>query len=201
MSAVRPATWAGRCGLRPAPTRGHWQARARIVARVNDHARVAPPSSEGSSPASPPRLNLLTRISAVVELQAAVQKFELLAARSAMLGVLFTAIIELGGSRVIAMDVEQGKIFAAWALLSITAAATVACMRRRGRGGRLLLEAVVTSLTCTQRSASSLNAITPSGLDESLDLVMDSAFNETVTKRLTATHLVSLAPSDESASK
>lgn len=123
---------------------------------------------------SPPlhtRALLIPKRLALRRLQALVQKFELIAARSAMLGFAATILFELDGTRIVALGPSEGEMFAASSLLAMAASASLALARNRRAGGGLLLEGVLSSLTCVGRSASSLTSITPASLDASVDLV------------------------------
>jgi hypothetical protein len=117
------------------------------------------------------RVSVLSRISAAVELQATIQKFETLAGRGAMLGFMSLAIIESVGDSPIAGG--DAGVFVASLLLSVTTATILACTRRRLPGG-LLLEAVIASMTSAQRSASSLtSSSSPHSFDLAVDKVLD----------------------------
>ncbi|GAX84573.1 hypothetical protein CEUSTIGMA_g11994.t1 [Chlamydomonas eustigma] len=136
----------------------------------NEDAGTLSTRPENSKPLNA-RISVLSRISAAVELQASIQKFETIAGRGAMLGFMSLAIIEaVGDSPIAGGDVG---VFVSSLLLSITTATILACTRRRLAGG-LLLEAVIASMTCVQRSASSLtSSSSPQNFDLAVDKVLD----------------------------
>lgn len=101
---------------------------------------------------------------------------ESIAGRAAMLGFANLVVIELvsGGSPAVSLSADAAQLLLATGLLTITSAAILALKRNRRLGG-LLLEAVMASLTSTQRAATSLSLPTlPSSLDASVDKVRGS---------------------------
>ena len=140
-----------------------------------------------------------------VNVQAVIQKYETFAGRSAMLGFVACVLGEIADAPVVRCD--DPAVVVASALVALTAgerrghsssilnsitwqlrpsscghlcAATILALTRQRLAGGLLLEAVVASLTSTQRSASSLTA-TPgsasSAFDAAVDRVVEQAFD------------------------
>lgn len=126
------------------------------------------------------RLRVIRLISACVEANASVIRFENLAGRSAMVGFLAAFLVELvvDGSGLFGnFGPEQASQFAACTALLVSVAAAVAASSTRTLGRRFS-EAVLASMTAVQRSRSSVTVggevdQVGGNVDKAVDFVLD----------------------------
>lgn len=158
------------------------------------NARPVVCRAAGSSPAQPSeappqqrvqrpeqeRLRVIRLISACVEANASVIRFENLAGRSAMVGFLtafFTELVIDGRGLFGNLGGEQASQFAAFAVLLVSVAAAMGAASSRTLGRRFT-EAVLASMTAVQRSRSSVTVggevdQVGGNVDEAVDFVLD----------------------------
>ncbi|CAL8471327.1 g10869 [Coccomyxa elongata] len=160
----------GPFGLRVLPRVGPFLPRQR---RSTTRCSVSPPSGQsGCLTASKKRSrsSVIALISEAVSINAAVQRFETLAGRSAMVGFVIALLAEcavpvegLFGS----WDGRSLSVFGASSLLLISVAAVLASMSTR-RVGQKLQSSVLTSLTALSTAKD--------GLDKNVDLIFEDVF-------------------------
>ncbi|KAK9919186.1 hypothetical protein WJX75_009978 [Coccomyxa subellipsoidea] len=116
------------------------------------------------------RSSVIALISEAVSINAAVQRFETLAGRSAMVGFVVALLAELSvpyEGLFGAWDDHSLSVFGASSLLMIAVAAVLASMSTR-RMGQKLQSSVLTSLTALSSAKD--------GLDKNVDLIFEDVF-------------------------
>lgn len=140
--------------------------------RSTTRCSVLPPSGQSGclTASKKPRSSVIALISEAVSINAAVQRFETLAGRSAMVGFVIALLAEcavpvegLFG----AWDGPSLSVFGASSLLLISVAAVLASMSTR-RVGQKLQSSVLTSLTALSTAKD--------GLDKNVDLIFEDVF-------------------------
>lgn len=117
-------------------------------------------------------------LSAELSIQAATQRFERLAGRSAMIGVLVAVFAELLTDSSIFRHFSPDTVtFLGSLFMGAVSLAAAAAFASRRKLGLELLEAVVTSLTANQRSAAS---VTGQQVDSAVDSVLNRVFDQSI---------------------
>lgn len=139
---------------------------------------------EGSKRFKPERLHIIEKISACVEANAMVQRFEETAGRSAMVGFAVAFLSELWtpaqqglfGSA----SPEELQAYLTLSTTLIVSAVVLASVSKGKQVGRQLQAAVYSSLTAISR-ANSLQLM--GNVDRAVDAVFDSVFDQDMVKR------------------
>ncbi|GBF90320.1 hypothetical protein Rsub_02426 [Raphidocelis subcapitata] len=135
---------------------------------------LAPPAPRSFRPES-----VLPLLSSAVESSAQVARFESAAGRSAMIGFFVAMLLEAGTEHSLFTTIAAGQAatLAAAAAGCVAAAAAAAAAAASApaapRLGAAIHEAVLSSLTATQRAAS---GVTQHRVDDAVDFVLSSAF-------------------------
>lgn len=123
-----------------------------------------------SSSDRPEKLPVMSLISACIEVEAQVQRFELVAGRSAMIGFLLAVFVELFTDEgVFHVSSDVLSLFGSLSIVCLIGAVILAATSKR-RLGAPFKEAVITSLTAAKRSAAS---VTQSPVDKAVDTLCD----------------------------
>lgn len=135
------------------------------------------PVSLNDSPPSPAvqgkdadSLPVMSLISACIEMDAEVQRFELVAGRSAMIGFFVAIFVEVGtDNSIFGVSDSALSLFGSLLVFSVVSAVVLA-VNAKNRLGATFKEAVITSLTAVKRSAGS---VSQSQVDKAVDYIFD----------------------------